>query len=563
MKRMWKISAAVMVIALFFMADVGMQAFDIRGTYEKAKEKAKGGVAYVKDAATEAKNRVTGAVSSGVQYIMGEPTAVRINPYKNTIARVRVGNELNVHEREFLAKRQPKVKRALEKMLNRSLDGKFVPKIAIVASGGGYRAMLGTIGSLVAVEQIGLLDATTYIAGLSGGTWAIAPWISTGMSVQGYRRYIQDTIQKDIHVSSISEAKNIIDMLALKLSFDEPITTVDIYGGLLANRLLNQYGTDAQRVYLSQQSERIKNADIPYPIYTAIDARQAVAYEPHWFEYTPHEIGSPYFGVYVPSWAYGRLFNNGQSMDFAPEQSLGFLMGTWGSAFGVHFGRAWDEVVEKVPGTIIRSMIEKKFIEPHGGKRIDTSWAEIFNFMFGMPHQELASRKTLKFVDAGIDFNLPYPPVSGERPERQADIMVFLDFSGGSLAAGMRKTEEYARRKGLKFPKIDYTNLEKRAMSIFMDPTDPSVPVVIYFPRVSEQGLWERYKSNPAFKKYSNIADFDFTRCTNESGGFCGTARFKYPSENSEKLINQMEFNIMVHKDEVIKTINYVIDQKS
>ncbi len=563
MKHIVKVSAAIAVIVLFFMANVWVQAVDVRRTYEKAKEKAKSGVAYVKDTATETKNRVAGAVSSGVQYIMGEPTAVRINPYKDTVARVRVGNDINLHEREFLAKRKSKVKHALEKMLDRSLDGKFVPNIAIVASGGGYRAMLGTIGGLLAAEKIGLLDATTYITGLSGGTWAIAPWISTGMSVQGFRKYIQDTIKKDIHVSSISEAKNIIDMLSVKLAFDEPITIVDIYGGLLANRLLNQYGTDAQRVYLSQQSERVKNADIPYPIYTAIDARQAVAYEPHWFEYTPHEIGSSYFSVYVPTWAYGRLFNNGQSVDFAPEQSLGFLMGTWGSAFGVHFSRAWDEIVEKVPGTIIKEMIERKFIEPHGGKRIDTSWAEIFNFTFGMPDQELSLRKTLKFVDAGIDFNLPYPPVSGERPERQADIMVFLDFSGGSLAAGMRKTEEYARKKGLKFPKVDYTNLEKKAMSIFMDPADPSVPVVIYFPRVSEKGLWDQHKSNPAFKKYSSIENFDFTKCTNESGGVCGTPRFKYSSENSEKLIDQMEFNIVVHKDEVIKTINYVIDQKS
>jgi len=177
--------------------------------------------------------------------------------------------------------------------------------------------------------------------------------------------------------------------------------------------------------------------------------------------------------------------------------------------------------------------------------------------------QELALRKTLKFVDAGIDFNLPYPPVSGERPERQADIMVFLDFSGGSLAQGMRKTEEYARRKGLKFPKVDYTNLEKKAMSIFMDPTDPSVPVIIYFPRVSEKGLWEKHKSNSEFKRYRSIENFDFTKCTNESGGVCGTPYFKYSSENSEKLIDQMEFNVMIHKDEVIKTINYVIDQKS
>ena len=562
MKRIAKIGAAIGVVALFCVINTRLQA-DIWNTYEAAKGKARDAATYVKDTATYAKDRITTTVSTGVNYIMGEPTAVRINPYKDTVARVRVGNELNTHEREFLAKRQPKVKKALEKMLNRSLDGKFVPNIAIVASGGGYRAMLGTIGSLLAIENIGLLDASTYITGLSGGTWAIAPWISTGMSIKNYREYVQKTIQTDIRVASVSEAKNIIDMLSVKLAFDEPITTVDIFGGLLANRLLNHYGTDAQRVYLSQQADRLKNADVPYPIYTAIDARQAVAQEPHWFEYTPHEIGSPHFGVYVPTWAYGRLFNNGQSTNFAPEQSLGFLMGTWGSAYGVHFGRAWDEIVDKIPGTTIKGYVERKLIDPNSGKRVDSAWAEIYNFMFGMSGQELKERKTLKFVDAGIDFNLPYAPISGERPERKADIMVFLDFSGGSLFGGMKKTEEYARRKGLKFPKVDYKDLDKKAISIFMDKTDPSVPVVIYFPRISQEGLWEKHKSDSAYTTYKSIEGFNFTECTNASGGMCGTLHFKYSPQGSAQLIDQMAFNIMVHKNEIITAINDVIDKKS
>lgn len=552
MKRMWKIGAAISVAILFCIANVWVKAVDLRGTYEKAK-----------NTATQVKERVSSAVSTGIRYFTDEPTAIRLNPYKSTIAQVRVGNELNVHEREYLTKRQPKVKKALEKMLDRSLDGKYVPNIAIVASGGGYRAMLGTIGSLSAAEQIGLWQSATYVTGLSGGTWALAALMSTGMSIQNFRKYIQNTVEKNIHVSSVSEAKNILDMLSVKLSFDEPITAVDIYGGLLANRLLNHYGTDAQRVYLSDQAERVNNADVPYPIYTSIDAREAVSREPHWFEYTPHEVGSPYFGAYVPTWAYGRLFDNGQSVDFAPEQSLGFFMGTWGSAFGVHVGRAWEEIVEKVPGTLIKGAVEKRLVDPLTGKRVDATWAEVFNFMYGMQAQELTSRPTLKFVDAGIDFNLPYPPVSGERPERKADIMFLLDFSGGSLLYSMKKTEEYARRKGLKFPKIDYTNLETKAMSIFRDPSDPSVPVVIYLPRVTQDGLWQKHKSNPAFSDYKSLDGFDFTKCTNDFNGVCGTPRFQYSLTNSQKLIDQMEFNMMVHKDEIMEVINWVIDQKS
>lgn len=570
MKRIWAISSIIFAVAFLSIMHKGINAVDLWGAYDKAKAKVQSASASVQNAANSAKGalnqvkeNVSSAASAAMQYFggSGEPTAVKISPYKNTVAQVRIGNQLNTYEREFLQKRQPKVKQSLEKTLNRSLDGKRVPNISVVASGGGYRAMLGTLGGLLGLEKIGVLGGATYMVGLSGSTWAISSWLSTGMSLPNVKSYIQKTIEKDIRVYDIREAKNIIDMLGVKTLFDEPITTVDIYGALLANRLFTHHGTDAQRVYLSQQTERIKNGDVPYPIYTAIDAREAIAKEPHWFEYTPHEIGSPYFGVYVPTWAYGRSFNNGKSIDFAPEQTLGFLMGTWGSAYGTHVGRAWEEIESLIPGTTLKGIIEKKLIDPLTGKRVTGSWGEIFNFMYGIGGQELSARKTIKFVDAGIDFNLPYPPISGERPERKADIMIFLDFSGGSLIQSMKKIEAYAQRKGLKFPKIDYTALETKAMSVFMDQSDPSVPVVIYFPRISEKGLWEKHKSNEAVSAYRSIEGFDFDVCTNDSAGFCGTLSFKYSPKESSQLIDQMEFNIMIHKDKIIETINKVIDR--
>ena len=125
----------------------------------------------------------------------------------------------------------------------------------------------------------------------------------------------------------------------------------------------------------------------------------------------------------------------------------------------------------------------------------------------------------------------------------------------------LKKIEAYAQRKGLKFPKIDYAQVETKAMSVFMDESDTSVPVVMYFPRISEEGLWEKHKSNEAFTDYSGIEEFDFDACTNSSDGFCGTLNFQYSPAQSSHLIDQMEFNIVVHKDKIIETINKVIDR--
>ena len=48
-----------------------------------------------------------------------------------------------------------------------------VPSIAIVGSGGGFRAMVSLSGVYCALKDMGLLDCATYAAGLSGSTWFV------------------------------------------------------------------------------------------------------------------------------------------------------------------------------------------------------------------------------------------------------------------------------------------------------------------------------------------------------------------------------------------------------
>ncbi len=46
-----------------------------------------------------------------------------------------------------------------------------VPVLAVVCSGGGSRALISTYGSLQGLQKIQLLDAVSYITGVSGATW--------------------------------------------------------------------------------------------------------------------------------------------------------------------------------------------------------------------------------------------------------------------------------------------------------------------------------------------------------------------------------------------------------
>ncbi|XP_042613174.1 cytosolic phospholipase A2 zeta-like [Cyprinus carpio] len=49
-----------------------------------------------------------------------------------------------------------------------------VPHIALLGSGGGQRAMVGLLGSLVQLDKAGLLDCILYLSGVSGSTWCMA-----------------------------------------------------------------------------------------------------------------------------------------------------------------------------------------------------------------------------------------------------------------------------------------------------------------------------------------------------------------------------------------------------
>ena len=68
---------------------------------------------------------------------------------------------------------------------NNARNTTVLPNIAIAFSGGGYRAMLNGAGALQAFDNRevngtntpghlgGLLQASTYVAGLSGGSWLV------------------------------------------------------------------------------------------------------------------------------------------------------------------------------------------------------------------------------------------------------------------------------------------------------------------------------------------------------------------------------------------------------
>lgn len=473
---------------------------------------------------------------------------IKDNFYKNTPAKIRLGNELPEQEKAFLQSRIPKTKVAMEKLTGQRIEN--VPNIAIVCSGGGYRAMLYCLGALIGAQRTGILDATRYMVGLSGSTWAIAGWLLSGQSLQAYHDWLVSDLKRGLKAVNGADISLIGDHLLTKYLYDQPYALVDIYGTLLANEIFAKLGDRKQRQTLSSQAEAIKAGNLPMPIYTAI-AAEGIKSEQNWYEFTPYEVGAQWMGAYVPSWAFGRKFKGGVSTNFAPEQNFGVLMATFGLAIGLTIERLVDEIKLKEKASsewvqnIINTILKKK-----GEFRFTT--ADYRNFVRDMQNVPLSDFRLLKMVDAGIGYNLPYPPISGQRPERKADIIIFVDASGDDFPEDFKKTERYARAKNLPFPKIDFSQVTKKAVSVFND-HKPGVPIVIYVPRVLDSELFSAPEYAPLAKDFNSIKNFDVDACILK--GACSTFNFSYSKEDAQKLTQLGMLNMMAAKKAVVDAI--------
>ncbi len=450
------------------------------------------------------------------------------------IAQVRYSpiDDISQEEKIYQKKRLLIVKKSIEQMLSLSLSEDRIPKIALCFSGGGFRSMLMSLGFLMQAERSGLLNAISYIATLSGSTWAIAPWIASENSVNNFSRMLNNRIAKN--VTSISEhhaIKKIVKNLINKLLAHQSVSCIDIFGNILAKTLLGTTCTNPFEITLTESHKNVYTGMVPLPIYTTIKANTH-PYE--WMEITPFEVGSSYLKSYIPTWAFGRMFFKGVSCNNAPEQTLAYFLGLFGSAFHVNL----KDIIRLSAETIsaVKTEIEPFFWKPlktciqyivHSSIGDMRFFPSIFaNFSYQHPESPLADDKTISLVDAGIDFNIPLPPLL--RKTRMLDMIIIYDSSVSVTGAPeLRRAVEYAQRKGIALPTIDYEHIHERVVSIFKDEQDYSKPIIVYFPRIKND-------------HYSTL--FDPERCIESD--YCNTFNFNYTAEQISLLQGLVEFTL-------------------
>lgn len=429
--------------------------------------------------------------------IWQEAHDISINPEIEYTARVRMGKDLCMEEREFKRRRKIHTTRALAKYLEipeNEINPEDVPTIAICSSGGGLRAMIAGCGSYLSAKEAGLFDCATYMAGVSGSCWLQTLYYSS-ISNQKHQKIINHlTHRLSTHIASPLEAlklltsaptnKFLLSGFVEKLKGDSnaDLGIVDIYGLLLATRLLIPRGeleVDDRNLKISNQRAYIANGENPLPIYTAVrheipieeneltsDTAQEKAKQEdwfQWFEFTPYELFCEELEAGIPSWGIGRRYHNGSSIPgetglHLPEYRIPTLIGIWGSAFCATLAHYYDEIRPVVKGITglggVDGLITERNEELTKLHPIDP--ASIPNYVLGLDGRlpstcpkSIFSAEHLQLADAGMSNNLPLYPLL--RADREVDILIAFDSSKDVKTENwLSVADGYAKQRGIK-----------------------------------------------------------------------------------------------------------------
>ncbi|XP_066480069.1 cytosolic phospholipase A2 isoform X1 [Tiliqua scincoides] len=250
-------------------------------------------------------------------------------------------------EKDFRQQRKHRIMHHLNNFLgsnkaNHLTATRDVPVIAILGSGGGFRAMVGFAGVMKALYESGIFDCATYIAGLSGSTWYMSTLYShPDFPVKGPKEINEELMNSVSHnplkLLTPQKVKRYIEALWKKKNSGQPVTFTDIFGMLIGETLLqNRMDTT-----LNNMKEKVNKAQSALPLFTCLHVKPDVSelMFADWVEFSPYEIGMAKYGTFMTPSLFGSKFFMGTVVKQYKENPLHFLMGIWGSAFAILFNR--------------------------------------------------------------------------------------------------------------------------------------------------------------------------------------------------------------------------------
>lgn len=378
-------------------------------------------------------------------------------------------NALSTNETDYIQKHKQTTQQAWSEWLsssnpgpnlNASLPGgtqnytsdiNRLPRIGIALSGGGYRAMINGAGVLQGWDSrndtakqrgtAGILQLADYVAGLSGGSWAVGSfaindWPTTqSLLLETWDLPTNLVVPQDGKVSFYAD---IVSDVAGKRIADYPTGIVDYWGRALSYHLVNStYPDQGQGTTFGdiRNTTNFQQASFPFPIVIA-DEREPgellIYRNTTIFEFNPFEFGSydPDVSAFVPIDILGTNLANGVSAEQNNQCTYGFdnfgwVVGTSSTLFNALFNMLitsdGDSIIKDALQAILGAVSEEQndvsvLPNPFRGYRQSDANVTVSKF------------QNITLVDGGED-NQNVPINTLLLPERGLDLILAVDNS--------------------------------------------------------------------------------------------------------------------------------------
>ncbi|XP_077320662.1 cytosolic phospholipase A2 delta-like [Lithobates pipiens] len=530
---------------------------------------------------------------------------------------IRLGFGICDEEIIFRSKRKKIVADALKKVLNldRDLQEHEVPVIAIAATGGGVRAMVSLLGSLIALKKLNLLDCVSYITGTSGSTWTLSKLYADANWSQKDQTETVEDVRRNVTKSKMSAFS--FDRLAFyqselskrkEMGFKTSFT--DLWGLTIESMMYDKVNESK----LTDQRKALCNGQNPLPLYLSMNVKpnenSTLDYK-EWCEFSPYEVGLLKYGAFIRSEDFGSEFFMGRKTKDLPESRICFLLGMWSNVFSVNLLDAWYEAVssedlwhrftrDNVLDLEDEEALERKRASACLGTRVLQPAGEFssrvrgiltnrpldgehHNFLRGLqmhsnyitqngfctfdcteldksPNKLTPNSEDLCLVDCAYYINASFPPLL--REERKVNMIMSFDYGLSDKFKSVVQTEEYCTAHKLFFPKIEVTAEDRenpKECYVFSECEYPDFPIIMHFPLV-----------NDTFKKYKQPGVERETDQEKEEGNVplsglfspYNVFRLTYEDEDFEKLINLTEYNVLNNVEVILQTLRKAIECK-
>ncbi|KAK2597406.1 Lysophospholipase 1 [Conoideocrella luteorostrata] len=482
-----------------------------------------------------------------------------------TRPKVRDGSFLSAQEKEWLPKRRNETIAPMRALLKRiaipnfdadkylngvETDPTALPNIGLAVSGGGYRAMLNAAGAVAAWDSRstgseskgnlgGLLQSSTYISGLSGGSWLVGSMytnnftsVQDAINAPNIWQFENSILKGPSQYSLIQYYKAIVDDVDNKdkAGFDRSIT--DYWGRMLSYQLIDATNGGPGFTFSSIANDpTFSSGKSPLPFIVAdgrAPGQKIIASNSTIYEFSPWEFGSfdPSLQGFVPLQYVGSNFTNGSVAEnekcIIGFDNAGFVMGTSSSLFNQIVLYLKDGNSNYVPDDVPKFIVDAltSFLNTLGDKSNDIAdWTPNPFKGWNTARNPSANETRLTLVDGGEDLqNVPYHPHLLHA--RNVDVVFSLDSSadtdsswpdGASAIASYERSLQSSVSNGTGFPAVPgkdtFLNLGLNTKPVFFgcdssNLSSPS-PLIVYIP-------------NYPYIYHSNISTFQMSTTPGE-----------------------------------------------